>query len=107
MITFQKCFNDYLKETVLTAAVLTCVFLKIFKKRKKKYSPNLPLVQLPPFNLASHIHHPSVCRHVSLLQLGEHLCEQFVPKYPSLQARRKNTQRSELKTKKSESSNPT
>lgn len=50
----------------------------------------LPVVQLSPFNPASHVHNPSVCRHLSILQLGEQLCEQFVPKYPSLQAR--NTQ---------------
>lgn len=49
----------------------------------------LPVVQLSPFNPASHVHHPSVCRHLSLLQLGEQFCEQFVPKYPSLQARKK------------------
>lgn len=32
------------------------------------------------------IHDPSICRHVPGLQLGEQTWEQFVPKYPSLQA---------------------
>lgn len=46
----------------------------------------LPVVQLSAFKPAAHVHHPSVCRHVSLLQLGEHCREHLLPKYPSSQA---------------------
>lgn len=47
------------------------------------------MVQLSAFKPAAHVHHPSVCRHVSLLQLGEHCREHLLPKYPSSQARGK------------------
>lgn len=47
---------------------------------------DLPVVQLPPIQPAEHVHHPSVCRHVSGLQLGEQNRKQFVPKCPALQA---------------------
>lgn len=46
----------------------------------------LPVVQLSAFKPAAHVHHPSVSRHVSLLQLGEHCREHLLPKYPSSQA---------------------
>lgn len=55
---------------------------------------NVPVVQLPSFKPSSRKHHPSVCRQVSGLQSGEHLREQFMPKYPSLQAER-NKQRNQ------------
>lgn len=45
------------------------------------------MVQLSPVHPGAQLHDPSVCRHVSGLQLGEHCREQFVPKYPSLQAK--------------------
>lgn len=49
---------------------------------------DLPVVQLLPVQpAAQEVHDPSVCRHVSGLQFGEHFREQFVPKYPPLQAR--------------------
>lgn len=38
---------------------------------------DLPVVQLSPIQPAGHIHHPSVCRHVLGLQLGEQIQEQF------------------------------
>lgn len=47
-----------------------------------------PVVQLSAVKCAAHLHHPSVCRHESLLQFVEHFLEQFVPKYPSIQALR-------------------
>lgn len=48
----------------------------------------LPAVQLSPVHpAAQELHDPSVCLHVPGLQLGEHFPEQFMPKYPSLQAR--------------------
>lgn len=47
----------------------------------------IPVVQLSFIKSAVQIDQPSVCRHVPLLQLGEHSREQLVPKYPSLQAR--------------------
>lgn len=51
----------------------------------------LPVVQLYPVQPAVHEEHdPSVRRHVSGLQFGEHIREQFVPKYPSSQARGQN-----------------
>lgn len=53
----------------------------------------LPVVQLSPAQPAvQEVHHPSVCRHVSDLQLGEQIREQFLPKYPFLQARGQNIQ---------------
>lgn len=52
----------------------------------------LPVVQLFPIQPAGHIHHPSVCRHVSGIQLGEQIWEQFVPKCPPLQAIGQNKQ---------------
>lgn len=55
---------------------------------------DLPVVQLSPIQPAGHIHHPSVCRHVSGLQLGEQIREQFVPKCPSLQTIGQNKQNS-------------
>lgn len=45
-----------------------------------------PVVQLSAVKSVAHLHHPSVCRHVSLLQFVEHFLEQFLPKYPSIQA---------------------
>lgn len=55
---------------------------------------DLPVVQLSPIQLAGHIHHPSVYLHVSGLQLGEEIREQFVPKCPSsLQAIGQNKQK--------------
>lgn len=51
----------------------------------------LPVVQLWPVQPSAHtVHNPSVCRHVPGLQWGEQTHEQFVPKYPSLQARGQN-----------------
>lgn len=52
----------------------------------------LPVVQLFPIQTAEQIHHPSVCRHVPGLQLGEQIWEQFVPKCPPLQAIGQNKQ---------------
>lgn len=47
----------------------------------------LPVVQLPPIHPSrQEVHDPSVCRHLPGWQLCEHTWEQFVPKYPSLQA---------------------
>lgn len=46
---------------------------------------DLPVEQLSPVHPEAQEHHPSVCRHVSGLQFGEHSREQFLPKYPSLQ----------------------
>lgn len=41
---------------------------------------SLPEVQLKPIQPETHsVHDPSLCRHVSGLQLGEHTLEQFVP----------------------------
>lgn len=40
------------------------------------------VIQFLAVKPAAQIHHPSVCRHVSGLQFGEHTWEQFVPKYP-------------------------
>lgn len=54
------------------------------KKKKKK----IPMVQLSAVKPAAQIHDPSVGRHVSDLQFGEHTWEQFVPKYPFEQARK-------------------
>lgn len=51
---------------------------------------DLLVVQLSPVQPAEHIHHPSVCRHVSGLQSGEQNREQFVPKCPFLQATGQN-----------------
>lgn len=51
---------------------------------------DLPVVQLSPVQPAEHIHHLSVCRHLSGLQLGEHTRKEFVPKYHSLQATGQN-----------------
>lgn len=48
----------------------------------------IPVVQLSPVHPAAHVHHPSVCLHVSGLQLDEHIWEQSVPKYPLIQAKR-------------------
>lgn len=49
------------------------------------------MVQLSPVQPeAQKIQDPSVCRQVSGLQLVEHILEQFVPKYPLLQARGRN-----------------
>lgn len=45
------------------------------------------MVQLSAVKPAAQIHDPSVCRHVSGLQFGEHTLEHFLPKYPSEQAR--------------------
>lgn len=51
----------------------------------------LPVVQLEPVHPAlQEEHDPSVFRHVPGLQFGEHIREQFVPKYPFLQAKGKN-----------------
>lgn len=47
----------------------------------------LPVVQLSAFEPAAHIHNPSVCRQARDWQLDGHFCEQFSPKYPSVQAR--------------------
>lgn len=48
----------------------------------------LPVVQLLPVQpAAQEVHDPSLGRQVSGLQFGEHFREQFVPKYPPLQAR--------------------
>lgn len=48
----------------------------------------LPVVQLPPIHpLTQEVHDPFVCRQWPCWQLGEHTREQFVPKYPSLQAK--------------------
>lgn len=55
--------------------------------QKLFFFPEIPVVQLSPVHPEAHIHDPSVCLHVPGLQLGEHSREQFVPKYPSLQAR--------------------
>lgn len=49
----------------------------------------LPVVQLYPVHPAAHtVHDPSVCKHVSGLQFGEHSREQSLPKYPLEQARK-------------------
>ena len=45
------------------------------------------MVQLSPVHPGAQLQDPSVCRHVSGLQLGEQTREQFVPKYPLLQAK--------------------
>lgn len=45
------------------------------------------MVQLSAVKPWTHVHHPSVCLHVSGLQLGEHTREQFVPNSPSLQTK--------------------
>lgn len=45
------------------------------------------MVQLSPVHPGAQLHDPSVCRHISSLQLGEHFLEQFLPKYPSSQTR--------------------
>lgn len=45
------------------------------------------MVQLSAVKPAAQTHDPSVCRHVSGLQFGEHTLEQFLPKNPSEQAR--------------------
>lgn len=68
MITISKCFKDYLKLPVSTAEVLRCLFFKKYFNKIINILPNLPVVQLPPLNPASHVHHPSVCRHLSILQ---------------------------------------
>lgn len=79
-IIFSKCFKDRVKLIILVAAVLACLFfLKI-----------ILVEQLPSFKPSSHKHYSSVCRQVSDLQSGERFREQFVPKYPSLQAKRKS-----------------
>lgn len=46
----------------------------------------LPVVQSSPVHPAAHVHLPSEGRHVSGLQLMGHSWEQFLPKYPLLQA---------------------
>lgn len=48
----------------------------------------LPIVQFLAVKSAAQIHDPSVGRHVSSLQFGEHTWEQFEPKYPFEQARK-------------------
>lgn len=83
--------------SVIIAAVLY-LFIFIFcfvfcledssrhNKWNNKWSA-LPMVQLLAVELAvQEVHDPSICRHVPGLQLGEQTWEQFVPKYPSLQA---------------------
>lgn len=46
------------------------------------------MVQLKPIQPAvQEVHHPSVRRQVSDLQLGEHSLEQFAPKYPFIHAK--------------------
>lgn len=44
------------------------------------------MVQLSPVHPEEQVHPPSVCRHVSVLQLLGHFIEQFLPKYSPLQA---------------------
>lgn len=52
------------------------------------------MVQLSAVKFAvQEVHHPSVCRHVPVLQLGEQTWIQLVPKYPFSQARGYNTQK--------------
>lgn len=48
---------------------------------------NLLVVQLSPVHPGAQLQDPSVGRHMSGWQLGEHSREQFVPKYPLLQAK--------------------
>lgn len=45
------------------------------------------MVQLSAVKPAAQTQNPSVGRHVSDLQFGEHTLEQFLPKNPSEQAR--------------------
>lgn len=52
------------------------------------YEKKIPMLPLSAVKLAAQIHDPSVGRHVSCLQFGEHTWEQFVPKYPFEQARK-------------------
>lgn len=58
----------------------------------------LPVVQSKPVQPAvQEVHDPSVCTHVSGLQYAEHNREQFVPKYPSSQARGQHVHRKDHK----------
>lgn len=53
-------------------------------------SVELPMVQLSAGRPSAQTHHPLVFWQVSWLQLGEHLCEQFMPKYPFSHSTRTN-----------------
>lgn len=66
-----------------------CVRFKLLQpKNQTIYAlQKLPMVQLSAVKPAAQTHDPSVCRHVSGLQFGEHTLEQFLPKNPSEQAR--------------------
>lgn len=71
-------------------AIYLCFYILFFYVLCAK---QLPMVQLLAVKPAAQIHHPSVGRHVSGWQFGEHTWEQFVPKYPFKQARNTNTQK--------------
>lgn len=74
---FQRLFKNYMNE--LRKFYLCYMISKTILRK-------VPVVQLRPVNPAAHVHNPSVGRHLALIQLGEHTCEQFVPKCPSSQA---------------------
>lgn len=74
-----KCFS------LIKCNVLPWHSLHRFKSNLWAY---LPVVQLPPIHPSTQeVHDPSVCWHLPGWQLGKHIWEQFVPKYPSLQAK--------------------
>lgn len=67
---------------------MQCLPLHSLHRFKSKLCAKLPVVQLPPIHPSTQeLHDPFVCRHWPCWQLGEHTREQFVPKYPSLQAK--------------------
>lgn len=80
--TCLQCFKDCLRITWINCeSSISVIWLSKTILRK------VPGVQLRPVNPAEHVQNPSVGRHLALIQLGEHSCEQFVPKCPSSQAR--------------------
>lgn len=72
----------------LNYGVLVCLNPYCWKYNQIVYK-NLLVVQLSPVHPGTKLQNPSVGRHMTGWQLGEHPREQFVPKYPSLQAKNK------------------
>lgn len=77
-ITLWQCFKKSRK---------FYLYMVIWLNKTINILRKVPVVQLWPAHPAAHVHNPSVGRHMSLTQLGEHTCEQFVPKCPSSHAR--------------------
>lgn len=86
----MNCFDSFSKSSSSCACLSLHFSLNLeheFVNYWIIYNSIQPVVQLFPFHPEAQLHDPSVCWHVSGLQPGEHSREQFVPKYPSVQAR--------------------